>query len=384
MKKAIFIIVAFCVLAISNNLKAQTINLSENNETFSFCSLSDIDTSQFQWAPVCGCTVTPANLNSLKNFVGIRASGSWSVMTNSFSYTLNYQNGGSPSTVTYTFQFTRNDYAANPLTSINNICMIAYNADSNAYEVIVDNSDISITDSFRIEKKVFNTWVHLATIPADSSKLMDNNSVFSSAQSYRVLTIDTCGFTRPLSINADSVTKYHSTMFLQYSLGNLIWSSYQVNEVDAGTSDGFIGYYIYRGPIGGPLTIYDSVAININQYTDLVPDTAEPVYQIEAVKPSCDPFRSVLSTRSNKFQVPNFAGVDSYEPTTEHRAWVYGGNVRFEAVEPMNVELFTIEGKALYSANNIVSLTLPVDANIIVCVVSDMQGRKSYKFVNVR
>lgn len=380
MKKLLFII-AFCVLAI-NNLKSQTITLSENNETFSFCSLSDIDTGAIQVQPVCMCNADASSLSFLKTFVANRANGSWTITGHSFSVPLTF-NGGSI-TATYTFEFTKNDYILNPVMPMNDICMIAYNADSNAYEVIIDNSDISITDSFRIEKKIFNTWVHLATIPADSSKLMDDNSSFSSAQSYRVFTKDTCGFLRPLSINADSVSTYHSTMFLQYTAGDLIWSSYQVNEVDAGMADGFIGYYIYRGEPNQALAVYDSVSININQYTDLTPDTAETVYQIEAIKPSCDPFRSVLSTRSNKVELPSTASVETFEPTTEHRAWVYSGNLRFEAVEPMNVELYTIEGKKIYGANNVVSLTLPVEPNIIVCVVSDLQGRKSYKFVNVR
>ncbi len=380
MKKLIFI--AILTLSTLFCVNAQTLNLTENDEAFEFCSLSDIDTALFQPAPICMCSADLASFNALKNFVGQKASGMSFVMA-LYTFTWSMTFNGGTITANYTFNFHKNPYISNPVTSMNNICMVAFNNDSNVFEVVIDNTN-TLVDSFRVEKKIFNTWTHLATIGSDSSHILDMSTNFTSAESYRVFSIDTCGFTRPLSLMPDSSTTYHSTVFLQYSSGNLIWSSYQVNEQDASISDGFSGYYLYRGSSPQTLSIYDSVSININQYTDLSPDTSQNFYQIEAIKNSCDPFRSTLSTRSNKLQVANFANIQNMEPSTIHKVWVYEGILRFEGNQAMNVELYTIEGKQLYVANNIVSLTLPVEQNIIVCVVSDMQGRKAYKFINVK
>ena len=83
------------------------------------------------------------------------------------------------------------------------------------------------------------------------------------AEYYKITTVDSSG--RESSLDQ---CNYHETMFLQWNSNNggvnLGWNSYEIEN----SGMNFKSYVIYRGTDSSKLVVVDTVASNINQYTD--------------------------------------------------------------------------------------------------------------------
>jgi hypothetical protein len=71
---------------------------------------------------------------------------------------------------------------------------------------------------------------------------------------------------------------------------NLIWSHYE--------GFAFGSYNIYRGTASDNMTLLATIASNLNSYTDVLPLT-NGYYMIEVEGVSCDPSRTLQTSRSN-------------------------------------------------------------------------------------
>lgn len=294
----------------------------------------------------------------------------------------------------YASQANVNFYQENPM------CMIGFEPTLNKFKILVDNGQFPDADSFYVYKETFGGFEHVGAIPADSTEFIDQNSIFTTQQTYFVTAVSNCDslFEHSYLDGNDNPTQFHRSLFLQNNSGNLSWSEYQINGVDVTSANnmGFSGYYIYRGAPNQPLAIYDSVSLNITSYSDLNPSQTQTVYQVEAVKPSCDPFagmvatngnheksRGMTSTRSNPINLNPNASINENVSLPEYKVWMDNGNFHFTSLEPLYLQLYSIDGKQIHSAYSN-ALNIPINASIIVCRVHDGRTMANHKLINVK
>ena len=117
----------------------------------------------------------------------------------------------------------------------------------------------------------------------------ENSNSAIQASRYKIAVLDTC-------LGLSDLSALHKTIHLTTNIGinnsvNLLWTSYE--GIDVST------YAIYRGTDMSSLTLIASLAGNLNSYTDLTPLFGSSFYVVEIEGVSCDPSRSVYTSRSN-------------------------------------------------------------------------------------
>jgi Secretion system C-terminal sorting domain len=117
----------------------------------------------------------------------------------------------------------------------------------------------------------------------------ENSNSAIQASRYKLAALDTC-------LGLSDLSPLHKTIHLTTNIGmnnsvNLLWTSYE--GIDVST------YAIYRGSDMNSLTLIASLAGNLNSYTDLTPLSSSSFYVVEIEGVSCDPSRSVYTSRSN-------------------------------------------------------------------------------------
>jgi hypothetical protein len=167
------------------------------------------------------------------------------------------------------------------------------------HNMIIWNKPVTTGINFYMifrETNVTGVYNMIGTQPYSSfSTFIDVNSNASQQPyRYKLAINDNCGFTSLQS-------NYHQTLHLTISAGmggawNLNWNNYE--------GFAFSTYNIYRGTNNGNMVIINSVANNVNSYTDLTPPGGTVVYMVEAVRPTpCNPTAKQLgfneSTISN-------------------------------------------------------------------------------------
>lgn len=292
-----------------------------------------------------------------------------------------------------------------PFYKNNPMCMIGFEPSVNKFRIIIDNVQFPDADSFYVYKETFSGFEHVGSIPADSTEFIDQNSIFTTQQTYFVTAVSNCDslFEHSYLDGNNNPTQFHRSLFLQTNVQNsavnLSWNKYVIDDEDVTSVNNmeFIGYYIYRGVSGQPLQLIDSVSLATTSYIDvLVP--SETVYQIEAIRPSCDPFAGMIaggtngnmeksggltSTRSNPLNIATNASIDENIAFPEYKAWVNNGNFHFTSLEQLYVQLYSIDGKQIHSAYSN-ALNIPINASIIVCRVSDGKTMVNHKIINVK
>ncbi len=178
------------------------------------------------------------------------------------------------------------------------ICMVTVDTATN-HNMIIWNKPVTTGINFYMifrETNVTGVYNMIGTQPYSSfSTFIDVNSNASQQPyRYKLAINDNCGFTSLQS-------NYHQTLHLTISAGmggawNLNWNNYE--------GFAFSTYNIYRGTNNGNMVIINSVANNVNSYTDLTPPGGTVVYMVEAVRPTpCNPTAKQLgfneSTISN-------------------------------------------------------------------------------------
>jgi hypothetical protein len=190
------------------------------------------------------------------------------------------------------------------------ICMVTVDTATNRNMIVWDKPVTTGINSYLIfrETNIAGVYNMIGTHPYSSfSTFIDPNSnALQQPYRYKLAINDNCGFTSLQSA-------YHQTLHLSINAGmggawNLNWNNYE--------GFAFSTYNIYRGSNYGNLTLINSVANNVNSFTDLTPPAGTVLYMVEAVRPTpCNPsakllgyFESTVSNIANSADI----GMDDY------------------------------------------------------------------------
>jgi hypothetical protein len=243
-------------------------------------------------------------------------SGDAAVINASGNYTYSWNNGltgqsilVSPSTTTvYTVTATSTDGctdSASGTVTVNpfftpSICMVSVDTASDHNVIIWEKPVTLAINEYYIFRETSVSGVYNLIGTQSYNDFSTFIDVTSNAQQqpyrYTLAINDTCGFTSQQS-------SYHQTIHLTINSGtggawNLAWNNYE------GFS--FTTYNIYRGTSPGNMTLLNSVASNVNSYSDLTPPPGIVYYMLEVVRPTlCNP--TLKSTESYNSSISNIA-----------------------------------------------------------------------------
>jgi hypothetical protein len=172
------------------------------------------------------------------------------------------------------------------------ICLVTVDAETGHNLIVWEPMESEVTSSYMVYKEtnVANEYAAIGSVDYGSDGIFEDVNSNSAVQAsrYKLALIDTCDI-------ESSLSDLHKTIHLTSNLGvgntvNLIWSHYE--------GFGFGSYNIYRGTVADNMTLLTTIASNLNSYTDLLPLT-NGYYVIEVEGVSCDPSRTLQTSRSN-------------------------------------------------------------------------------------
>lgn len=197
----------------------------------------------------------------------------------------------------YYTDITRNRFVFVDITSnapTPDICLVSVDSATQKNIVVWEKPISQSIDHYTIYREGNQTGVYnaIGTVDYDSlSMFIDTTSIpEQNANSYKLSLTDICDIESDLST-------YHKTIHLSINLGlnntvNLIWNHYEGLSISS--------YNIYRGSSSANMTLLNTVASNLNSYTDLNPQNGLNYYLIEAIHPNgCVPSRNFSSSISN-------------------------------------------------------------------------------------
>lgn len=184
----------------------------------------------------------------------------------------------------------------------NPICLVTVDETTGYNTIIWEPITSELVTDYLIYKEtnVANQYESIGSVSYGSDGVFVDESSNSAVQAsrYKIGVMDICNVESTLS-------SLHKTIHLTSNLGvgntvNLIWSHYEGFE--------FGSYNIYRGTAADNMTLLTTIASNLNSYTDLLPLT-NGYYMIEVEGVSCDPSRSIQTSKSNVINY-EFVGVN--------------------------------------------------------------------------
>jgi photosystem II stability/assembly factor-like uncharacterized protein len=206
------------------------------------------------------------------------------------------------------------------------ICLVTVDTLSGKNLIAWERPKSDVIEGYRIYKEGYmaNVYNQIGYLPYDSvSVFEDTASVpLKYANRYKISLIDTCG-------TESAPSDHHKTIHLRANKGtggenNLSWSHYEGFP--------FSTYKIYRGTSPKNLTLLDSVASNLNSYTDLNPPGTEFVfYQVNVVKKdTCYPEIFRAQTNRGPFSQSMSNIKDYYQGTEEYSLEVSQYTLHFD------------------------------------------------------
>jgi hypothetical protein len=172
------------------------------------------------------------------------------------------------------------------------ICLVTVDSTTGSNVIVWEPVASEVTSSYVIYKEtnVADVYAAIGTVDYGSDGIFEDVNSNSAVQAsrYKLALIDTCDI-------ESSLSDLHKTIHLTSNLGvgntvNLIWSHYE--------GFAFGSYNIYRGTASDNMTLLATIASNLNSYTDLFPLT-NGYYMIEVEGVSCDPSRTIQTSKSN-------------------------------------------------------------------------------------
>jgi hypothetical protein len=256
-----------------------------------------------------------------------------------------------------------------------NICVVTLDSATGKNEIIWDKNDPNVSGYIIYRQGAsFYQFDSIGYLPVNAlSIFVDSSSVPAEKMySYELGAVDSCG-----QVFNDGL--FHTTIHLASSPGingdvNLLWNYYGTNGTFTYTT-----FYIYRGPVGGPLTVIDSLPLffEYTSYTDLNPLPGTNVYQVGIRRtPACTPtfgpngIASYTDIRSN-FTSVIATGISSVVPPADVR--LMPNPVQTEAT----LQLGSLAGKIntihLYSLSGICLSQLdPLDKKQVSLSISNL------------
>jgi len=176
------------------------------------------------------------------------------------------------------------------------ICIVTVEPSLKKNLIAWERSTTQLIDYYNVYKETFQAdeYELIGSVDYDSlSVLVDTASIPGQrANRYRLTLVDTCGV-------ESAPSNVHKTIHLSANKGagneiNLIWSHYEGLN--------FSSYKIYRGTKANDLVLLDSIASNLNSYTDLNPPTGVVYYMVSIIKKdTCFPAIIRAQTNSGPF-----------------------------------------------------------------------------------
>lgn len=163
------------------------------------------------------------------------------------------------------------------------ICIVTFDTLSHHNKILWNNVEGGIPDHYNIYREIHinNEFEKIGEVPYGQPCIFIDTVANPLVKSdrYKISATDPGGFTSPLS-------PHHKTIHLNISPGvfgfNLIWNHYEGFEYKT--------YKIYRKNGTGPFVLIDSVASNVDSYTDFYFTSGVCYYYIEVIRlEPCNP-----------------------------------------------------------------------------------------------
>ncbi len=167
-----------------------------------------------------------------------------------------------------------------------NICMVTFDTTALKNMIIWNKVESNVVSHFNIYRETYqnNHYEKIAEIPDSQFSVYVDTTADPLVKSdkYRITVTDTLG-------NEFDDSPSHKTIHLNINPGiygfNLIWNHYEGFE--------FLTYRIHRKLGNDPWMVIDSVAGNVDSYTDFYVTTGLVTYFIEVIRPEpCNPTKS--------------------------------------------------------------------------------------------
>ncbi|MCX6304928.1 MAG: T9SS type A sorting domain-containing protein [Bacteroidetes bacterium] len=233
--------------------------------------------------------------------------------------------------------------------ALQNICMVTFDTTLNKNKIIWNKYPGFNVSHFNIYKETYqnNVFAKIGEVPYTSM------SVYVDPTSDPLVKSDKFSISASYSAgNEGEKSAYHKTIHLNINPGiagfNLIWNHYEGFE--------FLTYRIHRKHDPGAWEVIDSVASNVDSYTDLYTTSGVNTYYIEVLKPeSCNPSLkgsenlSVISNTASAAPLGTREGATTGflvypNPVSEKLNLVVPGNSVYQ------VEILRLDGVAVFKS----------------------------------
>jgi len=229
------------------------------------------------------------------------------------------------------------------------ICMVTFDTTTSQNKIIWNKHPGFHFAHYNIFKETYqnNIFTKIGEVPfANLSVYLDSTSdPLVKSDKFRISVTDSAGL-------ESEASPYHKTIHLNINPGffgfNLIWNHYEGFE--------FKTYKIHRKHAAGPWELIDSIASNVDSYTDFYSTSGVTTYYIEVVR--LEPCNPTLKNNENLSVISNTAtaaplgitedarnGIISYpNPVSDKLSLVVPGNSEFL------VEIIRLDGVRVFKS----------------------------------
>ncbi|MFB6306165.1 MAG: SprB repeat-containing protein, partial [Flavobacteriales bacterium] len=272
-------------------------------------------------------SITLTECDGMGGGIDISVSGGMKPYTYSWSTGADSQDiSGVPAGEYYVSVSGNNDCTAHMDTSIaiqpppqKEICLVTVDQNTHKNTVVWEDDNNKVIESINIyrESNQSNVYYKVGSVDADSISYFVDSVADTRVHSwrYKLSTVDTCG-------NESKLSDYHETIHLSSNLGinntvNLLWDDYK--------GFNYSGYTIYKFTSSMGWNILESVASNVQSYTDTVNTDDSVVYAVEAVPPyicTASKAKNFNSTRSNNQTIKQLSGNDTDTSSNDSSTYI--------------------------------------------------------------
>ncbi|MBE0647522.1 MAG: T9SS type A sorting domain-containing protein [Bacteroidales bacterium] len=230
------------------------------------------------------------------------------------------------------------------------ICMVTFDTAAMKNLIVWNKIGSNHASHFNVYRETYqqNHYEKIAEVPYPqmSTYLDPTADPLMKSDRYRLSVTDTAG-------NEFEKSPYHKTVHLNINPGiygfNLIWNHYEGFE--------FLTYKIYRKLGTDPWEVIDSVASNVDSYTDFYTTSGLATYFIEVIRPEhCIPskefgYASVISNIATAaplgMEEDELSGIMIYPNPAREKLFI---SLPGEGHELFSLEIYRPDGRKLYES----------------------------------
>ena len=230
------------------------------------------------------------------------------------------------------------------------ICMVTFDTTAQKNMVIWNKIESNHVSHFNVYRETYqnNHYEKIAEVPYNQlSVFLDQTAdPLVKSNKYKLSVTDTTG-------NEFEKSPHHKTVHLNINPGiygfNLIWNHYEGFE--------FLTYKIHRKPGTDIWEVLDSVASNVDSYTDMYTTSGLVTYYIEVIRPEhCNPgksagYSSVISNFATAaplgVEEDELSGILIYPNPANERLFL---SVPGEGKNQFSLQIYRPDGRKVYEA----------------------------------